>query len=149
MKIKLDVGEETYSALKERFTECGFEIDDEADLVLYEIGRYVRHLPVRDSRNDRVMIDVKDVYLIEAFGHNIEIHAGEGHYRSSDSLTRLESRLDPKSFLRISNSVIINVSKVKKILPTLSMKFVLTMENGTRVDVTRKYYYVFKDHFDI
>ena len=31
----------------------------------------------------------------------------------------------------------------------LPMKFTLTMENGKRVDVTRSYYYIFKEAFGI
>ncbi|MBQ5989440.1 MAG: hypothetical protein IJL67_08100 [Oscillospiraceae bacterium] len=37
---------------------------------------------------------------------------------------------------------------VKKIRPALSMKYVLTMTNGTLVDVTRSYYSEFRKFFD-
>ena len=57
--------------------------------------------------------------------------------------------LDPDQFLRISNSVVIARNKVKSISPTLSMKFILTMQNGKKVDVTRSYYYIFKEYFGI
>lgn len=51
--------------------------------------------------------------------------------------------------MRISNSVVIAKDKVTSISPTFSMKFVLTMANGQKVDVTRSYYYLFKESFGI
>ena len=38
---------------------------------------------------------------------------------------------------------------VKKIRPALSMKFILTLSDGTVVDVTRSYYSAFREFFNI
>jgi len=46
-------------------------------------------------------------------------------------------------------TVIIAKANVKQIATTLSMKFILTMSNGKKVDVTRNYYYIFKESFGI
>ena len=61
----------------------------------------------------------------------------------------LESLLDPNKFLRVSKSVIIARKHVKKIRPSLSMKYILTMSDGTLVDVTRSYYSDFRRFFGI
>ena len=52
--------------------------------------------------------------------------------------------LDPKQFIRVSNSVIINRNMIREIRPTFSQKFILTMKDGSRADVTRSYYNSFK-----
>ena len=70
-------------------------------------------------------------------------------YRSRDRMYELESLLDPKDFLRVSKSVIIARKHVKKIRPSLSMKYILTMSDGTLVDVTRSYYSDFRRFFGI
>ena len=62
---------------------------------------------------------------------------------------QLESLLDPREFLRVSKSVIISRKHVRKIRPSLSMKFILTMSDGTLVDVTRTYYSDFRRFFGI
>ena len=49
MKIKLDVSHERYSELKTLLEDHGFEIDDEADLVLSERNRFIDTLIVRDT----------------------------------------------------------------------------------------------------
>ena len=57
--------------------------------------------------------------------------------------------LDSEQFMRISNSVIIARNSVRKIKPTLGAKFILTLKNGATVDVTRSYYYIFRDAYGI
>ncbi|MBO4419873.1 MAG: LytTR family transcriptional regulator [Oscillospiraceae bacterium] len=73
----------------------------------------------------------------------------DGVYQTADRLYQLCLLLDPKQFLRISNSVIIQRRHVKKIIPTMSMKFVLALADGSKVDVTRSYYNNFKSFFGI
>jgi len=91
----------------------------------------------------------EDIVYIESFGHAVEVQTPEKRYQATDRLYRIFSLLDPAKFLRISNSVIIAGNKVKRITPTLSSKFILTMINGKTVDVTRSYYYIFKEYFGI
>ena len=57
--------------------------------------------------------------------------------------------LDNTKFIRVSNCAIIARLHVKRIKPSISMKFILTMSDGSLVDVTRSYYSSFKDFFGI
>lgn len=150
MKIKLAVSRQRYKEVETTLTQCGLEIDDNAEFTLSENNRYLDRLPVRDTiSEERVFLPVDDIILIEAFGHTIEVHTLYNRYKYFDRLYKLLDMLDPDMFLRISNSVIIARGRVKSISPTLSMKFILTMQNGKKVDVTRSYYYIFKEYFGI
>ncbi len=149
MKIRLAVSEERWAELAEALTRAGFELDDGAELVLLENDRFPSHLAVRNANGERVHLAVEEIVYIESLGHTVTVHAADGSYQSADRLYRLCLLLDPKRFLRISNSVIIQRNKVKKILPSLSMKFVLVMADCARVDVTRTYYNSFKEFFGI
>ena len=82
-------------------------------------------------------------------GHDVFIHTNSEVYKSSDRLWQLEKSLSSDVFLRISNSVIINTKEVKGIKSALSQKFLVTLSDGSRVDVTRSYYYIFKSKFGI
>lgn len=149
MKIRLDVGEKRRREVEQTLTACGIEIDDGADLTLCETVRGPERLLVRDDETgELVPLPVDDIVYIEAFGHDMEVHTSERSYRLTERLYKLLDALGPE-FLRISNSVIIAKDKISSIAPTLSMKFVLTMQNGKKVDVTRSYYYIFKDSFGI
>ena len=150
MKIRLAVSEKRYSELKAALESHGIEIDDTADLILWEEKPFADHLMVRDKETgEKIVMSVHNIVFIESYGHNVEIHSTKGVYQSSDRLYKIDRILDQSQFIRISNSVIIAKSKVVKITPTLSMKFLLTMESGEKVDVTRSYYYIFKESFGI
>ena len=150
MKVKLALSKERYDEIKELLIEHGIEIDDDAELVLSENNRFLDNLVVKDIKNnERVVLSVEDIVYIEAFGHNVEVHTKNYTYQSSDRLYKIMNQLNPDKFLRISNSVVIQKDKVKRISSTLSMKFILTMINDKKVDVTRSYYYIFKDSFGI
>ena len=149
MKIRLDVGEKRRREVEQALTACGIEIDDGADLILCETVHGPERLLVRDDETgELVPLPVDDIVYIEAYGHDMEVHTSERSYRLTERLYKLLDALGPE-FLRISNSVIIAKDKISSIAPTLSMKFVLTMQNGKKVDVTRSYYYIFKDSFGI
>lgn len=150
MKIKLDISNERYDEIKFALEERGIEIDDTADLVLSETNSFIDNLTVREKEtNTRNILSVEDIVYIESFGHAVEVQTQEALYQATDRLYRIVSLLDPAKFLRISNSVVIARNKVKRITPTLSSKFILTMANGKSVDVTRSYYYIFKEYFEI
>ncbi|MDX8367663.1 LytTR family DNA-binding domain-containing protein [Cytobacillus sp. IB215665] len=150
MKIKLDISNERYDEIKSALEERGIEIDDSADLVLSETNSFLDVLTVREKGTKaRIILSVEDIICIESFGHAVEVQTQEGLYQATDRLYRIVSLLDPTKFLRISNSVVIARNKVKRITPTLSSKFILTLTNGKSVDVTRSYYYIFKENFGI
>lgn len=150
MKIKIDINIEQYDEVKNELTEHGILIDDDADWILSENNKYIAKLIVRDTvLNVRVILPVEDIILIETFGHTVEVHTHEKTYRASDRLYKISNLLDPECFLRVSNSAVIAKKKVRQIIPTLSMKFILTMVDGRKVDVTRSYYYIFREYFDI
>jgi len=150
MEIKLAVSNERYEEIKNALLDRGITVSDSAELVLYEADRYTDNLIVKGQEDSaRYVVPASEIIIIESFGHTVEVHTKSGTYRSCDRLYQLANLLDPDKFLRISNSVIIAKDKVKQITPSLSMKFSLTMVNGKRVDVTRGYYYIFKEAFGI
>ena len=150
MKIKLDIGIEQYEEIKTELIEHGILIDDDADWILSENNKYVAKLKVKEPNSGvRVVLPVETIILIETFGHTVQVRTLDKIYHASERLYKILNLLDPKMFLRISNSAIISKNKVKLITPTLSTKFILTMSDGYKVDVTRSYYYIFREYFGI
>lgn len=148
MKIKLAVNENQYVKLKTILTEKGIEIDENAEFILTQRNSYLTTL-MGKQKKDFYKISVQDIICIESFSHDIIVHTINGDYKINERLRQLETLLNPNDFLRISNSVIISCDKIKKIKPTLSSKFILTMCDGKVVDVTRSYYYIFREVFGI
>ena len=150
MKVRLAVSQERYGEIKASLERRGIAVDDTADLILSECSRFTDNLLVKDGADgSHVILPAEEVVLIESYGHSVEVQTHSNTYQAFGRLYQIASLLDPADFLRISNSVIIAKKKVQKITPKLSMKFVLTMSNGRTVDVTRSYYYIFKEAFGI
>ncbi len=149
MKISLSVSDECEQELRTLLTGFGIEISDDAEFILLQKDKYPGHINSRDEEGEKAVISVDDIITIESYGHTVELHTMNGVFKTSERLYQLEKILDPQKFLRVSNSVIISRSQVREISPTFSMKFILKMKNGTRVDVTRGYYTRFKEFFGI
>lgn len=150
MKIKLSVSQAHYEEIKAALLDHGIEIDENADLVLSETNRYIDNLIVKDMKTtEQVCLSVSEIISIESFGHSVEVFTQDTSYQMKERLYKIEALLNPDHFLRVSNSVIIAKDKIKKISPTLFMKFILTMNDGRDIVVTRSYYYIFKECFGI
>ena len=149
-KVKLLVKQARYQQLEKELISLGFTIDEDAELIITERELFVDHLIVKETESkQRVNILTDDIVVIESYGHDVLIHTKDQKFKTDERLYQLERMLDPRQFLRISNSVIIALNRIRRINPTLSSKFILTMSNGLTVDVTRSYYGIFKDHLGI
>ena len=144
LKIRLMVSPERYNEISEALKSCGIETDDTADLILTEKSAYPAFL-IGKQGEDIFRLPVGDISHIESFAHEVIAHTAEGDFRLGDRLMRLEQLLDPAEFTRISKSVIVSLTHIKSIRPALTQKFILTMKDGSRVDVTRSYYYIFRE----
>jgi len=150
VNIRLNVSEERYEEIEQRLRSAGFVIDDEAEFVLTETGRFAGHLSVKTEAGEKVKLAVEEIVYIESLGHDVLVHAKDGEeYYAYDRLYQLCTTLDNTKFLRVSNCAIIAKAHVKKIKPSISMKFVLVMSDGALVDVTRSYYNSFRTFFNI
>lgn len=150
MKVRLEVSEERYDAVASELAARGIELDDDAPLVLRERDRFADTLLVRDTETgERVLLATDDIITVESFGHDVEVHTAGSKYLALSRLYVLQSELGPEKFLRISNSVIVARAHIVRISPALSMKFTLTLSDKRRVDVTRSYYYTFKEYMGI
>ena len=148
MKIRLMVSEEHISQIASELIARGIDIDDSADLILSEKNVYA-DLLIGKCGDEIFRLKTTDISHIESFSHDVIAHSGGEEYKISERLRHLEEILDPKEFIRISNSVIVSANHIKSIKPTLGQKFVLTMSDGSKTDVTRSYYYIFKEFFGI
>ncbi len=149
MKFRISVSQEKYDTVREYLEDHGIGVSEDAELMITESARYPLFLSVRSDEKERIRLAADEIIYIESFGKEIEIHTAGAAYYSQDRMYQLESMLDPALFLRVSKSVIISVKHVRKIRPSLSMKYILTMSDGTLVDVTRSYYSDFRRFFGI
>ena len=149
MKVRLSVGEQIYEQTKKELLEHGREIDDGSELELIERQGQTEYLNVKNEVGDRLKIRVDEIVFIESFGRNMDVHTEKEVYRASERMYILEKELAGRGFIRVSNSCIVARKKIKRIKPSLTMKYVLEMTDNSLVDVTRGYYYSFKEKLGV
>ncbi len=148
MKIRISVPSPQYEEVKNELEKHGIEVSDDAELVLMSADEYPDWIAVRLEK-EHMHIPVSSIIFIESIGHDVLVHTDTQTYQSTERLTALENLLDPSKFLRISSSVIIARKHVVKIKAAFTQKFILTLSEGSQVDVTRSYYYIFRKEFGI
>ncbi len=148
MKFKLFLKKDKYKVVEKELIDHGMEIDEEADYVILESESCKEYINCKD-KDKAVHIPVEDIVYAESIGHDVFVYTMDKQYRYSNRLYQLEDSLKRTDFVRISKSVLINKKKVKQIKAALSQKFVVTLENDVKVDVTRSYYIAFKYAFGI
>src|SRR5947207_5015724 len=79
-------------------------------------SHYLIRLTVKTG--DKVVIlKTGDIDAIESAGNYITVQTGKECHILRETLSGLEAQLDPKKFLRISRSAIVNLDRVKELLP--------------------------------
>lgn len=79
-----------------------------------------------------------DIHYLKADGDYTEIHTADQTYLSNFGISQLAQRFDPKLFVRIHRSVVVNISHVREMYRDIGKTF-LVMENNTEFNVGRNY----------
>ena len=80
-----------------------------------------------------------DLDWIEAAGNYVRLHLGEESHLFRETMNRMESRLDPKRFVRIHRSRIVNTERIKELQPWFNGEYVVVLRNGARLPLSRGY----------
>jgi two-component system LytT family response regulator len=99
-------------------------------------GRYLTRLAVRDRDRIRVL-DAEDIDWIGVDQEQVFVHVGEKAYPIRRTLAKLEARLDPALFFRAHRSAIVNLDRVKEIIPWFQGSHKLRLTTGAEVDLSR------------
>jgi two-component system response regulator LytT len=114
-----------------------------------QLERIVKMMSGRQIRRDQVAVKVGERFLLvqaddiiyaSLADESINIvtgHvAGTSNYRTLDDL---QGRLDPEIFWRVHRSHLVNINKIKEIVPWFSRNYILRMKDakGTEIPVSR------------
>jgi two-component system LytT family response regulator len=90
-----------------------------------------------DGKN--VFVKVKDIDWIESSRNNVRIHVGQNVYLLHETTTAIASRLDPKRFLRIHRSAIVNIERIKELHPWFNGDYAVILRDGTQLTLSASY----------
>jgi DNA-binding LytR/AlgR family response regulator len=103
---------------------------------LKEQQRYTERIAVR--KEGRIfVIDVASIDWIGAEKGPIYIHTKTDKYQSKYTLDELEDRLNPDMFFRTHRSAIVNLTRMKEIVPWFAGTFLVRLNDGTEIELSR------------
>jgi len=99
-------------------------------------GHYLTRLAVRDRDRIRVL-DAAEVDWIGIEEEQVVVYVGERTYTIRRTLAELEAGLDPAHFFRAHRSAIVNLDRVREIVPWFKGSHILRLTTGAEVDLSR------------
>ena len=93
---------------------------------------------VANINNEIHKVNPSDIFYIEAVDRKTFLYCEGNVYESKQKLYELEE-LAITDFLRISKSVIVNVNKIKTLIPSLSGNGEAVLLNNERLVISRRY----------
>jgi two-component system LytT family response regulator/two-component system response regulator LytT len=114
-----------------------------------QLEQFVKMMTGRQSRRDQVAVKVGERFLLvhaeeiiyaSLADESINIVTGQvsgtSNYRTLDDL---QARLDPEVFWRVHRSHLVNINKIKEIVPWFSRNYILRMKDAkaTEIPVSR------------
>ena len=97
---------------------------------------YIGRFAVRSDGRVR-FVSASDVDWIEADGNYMVLHVGEAQHRLRASLAGLTEGLDPKQFVRIHRSVIVNIERIREVQPWFGGDYIAILRTGAKLRVSR------------
>lgn len=80
------------------------------------------------GKDQVLLVDKKDIIMIERTGNVTNIVTGEENFQTSVSLGDIEKKLNASEFMRCHKSYIINISKIRKMEPYGRWTFVVKLK---------------------
>jgi two-component system LytT family response regulator/two-component system response regulator LytT len=114
-----------------------------------QLEKIVQLVADRQSRKERLAVKVGERFVLMQADEIIfasmadetivvvaDLHAGTSNYRTLDEL---QASLDPSVFWRVHRSHLVNINKIKEIVPWFSRNYILRMkdEKATEIPVSR------------
>lgn len=84
-----------------------------------------------------VLVKANEVDWIESAANYALLHAGDQTHIVRETMQDLELKLSPKTFQRISRSMIVNMERIKELQPMGKGQYVIILTNGKRLAMSR------------
>ena len=84
-------------------------------------------------------IKAEEIDWLEAEGNYVRLHAGKESYLLRDTISALESQLDPKKFIRVHRSAIVNIDRITELQPWFHGEYRIILGEGVQLTLSRTY----------
>jgi hypothetical protein len=102
-------------------------------------GPIPERFAVRQRGGREVMVEVADIDWVEAAGNYAILHVGGDTFEIRSSLSKLEGELDPRRFVRVHKSYVVNIARIAEVTPWISGDWRIRLHDGAEVNLSRRY----------
>ena len=125
---------------KERLrVDKGGELERRALALLNKLETEANHVDrlVIKSGGRVLFVTASAVDWIEAEGKYVRLHIGKESHLLREGIGSIEARLDPRQFLRIHRSTIVNLDRIKQLDPWFNGEYRVLLRDGTLLVLSR------------
>ena len=101
-------------------------------------GSYASRILVKQDGR-MFFVKTTEIDWIEADRNYVRLHVGKTAHTIRERISHLEETLDPRLFARIHRSTIVNLNRVREMQQWFSGDYVVILEDGTRLRLSRHY----------
>jgi two-component system LytT family response regulator len=99
---------------------------------------YLKRFAIKTA--DKIyFVHIDEIDWIEAADYYVILHTGKKTHLIRETLTALESKLDPRVFMRIHRSTIVNISRIKELKQHYQGEYVVVLNDATNLRLSRSY----------
>lgn len=91
-----------------------------------------------------LFVRAEEVDSMEAEGNYVRLKIGNVSYLVRDTINNIESQIDPRTFVRIHRSTIVNMNRVKELQTWARGEYRVVLHGGTSYTLSRGY----REHFE-
>ncbi|HKZ80917.1 MAG TPA: LytTR family DNA-binding domain-containing protein [Pyrinomonadaceae bacterium] len=116
-------------------------VDQRILLLLEELkagSRYLERLVIK-SGGRIYFLETNEIDWIEAEGNYVSVHSGKKSHLLRETISSLESQLDPRKFVRIHRSSIVRIDRIQELQPWFHGEYRVILQNGTQLTLSRNY----------
>ncbi|GAB4452220.1 MAG: LytTR family DNA-binding domain-containing protein [Bacteroidia bacterium] len=137
----------------QRLAECikKYQIKEEKEnQIATQTGKLDKDARVFMKDGDNCwFVPLKDIVVFESLGNYVKVHLPNSHPVIFNSLNALEERLPSDMFFRANRKFIINLHKIINISTWVNNGYMVKIENGMEVDLSRRQSVKFKEMFGL
>lgn len=130
-RARIEIERRQVSGMKQRLEALLEDIESRR-------SKYPERLVVKSSGRV-VFLKVAEIDWVDAAGNYVKLHTGDETLLLRETMGRLEERLDPRQFLRIHRSTIVNIERIRELQQQFHGDYVVILKSGQRLTLSRSY----------
>ena len=101
-------------------------------------NKYLERLVIK-AAGRIYFLETNEIDWIEAEGNYVSVHSAKKSHLLRETISSLESQLDPKKFVRIHRSSIVRLDYIQELQPWFHGEYRVILQDGTQLTLSRNH----------